>query len=50
MRLDNLKVQLALTIPFGRPDKNGVMYSKDAIAKALNAFSGKLPILYRDNG
>lgn len=49
MRLDNLKVQLALTIPFGRPDKNGVTYSKEAIEKAISDFNGKLPILYRDN-
>lgn len=50
MRLDNLKVQLALTIPFGRPDKNGVIYSKEAIEKAVDDFNGKLPILYQDDG
>lgn len=50
MCLDNLKVQLALTIPFGRPDKNGVIYSKEAIEKAVDDFNGKLPILYQDDG
>ena len=49
MRLDNLKVQLTLVIPFGHPDKNGIMYSKEAIEKAISDFDGKLPILYRDN-
>lgn len=49
MRLDNLKMQLALVIPFGRPDKNGVIYSREAVEKAVNDFNGKLPILYRDN-
>ena len=49
MRLDNLKVKLALVIPFGRPDKNGVMYSKEAIEKAVGDFNRKLPIIYRDN-
>lgn len=49
MRLDNIKVQLALTIPFGCPDKNGVMYSKESIEKAMDDFNGELPILYRDN-
>lgn len=49
MRLGNLKVQLALVIPFGRPDKNGVTYSKEAIEKAVSDFNWKLPILYRDN-
>lgn len=49
MCLDNLKVQLALTIPFGRPDQNGVVYSREAIEKAISDFNGKLPILYQDN-
>lgn len=46
MHLDNLKIQLALTIPFGRPDRSGVMYSKEAVEKAVRDFSKKLPILY----
>lgn len=49
MRLNNLKMQLSFVIPFGRPDKNGVMYSKEAIEKAIKDFDDKLPILYRDN-
>lgn len=49
MRLDNLKIQFALVIPFGQPDKNGVVYSKKAIEKAVGAFNRNLPILYRDN-
>lgn len=49
MRLDNIKVQFAFNIPFGRPDKNGVMYSREAIEKAVDDYKGKLPILYQDN-
>lgn len=49
MRLDNLKMQLAFAIPFGRSDNNGVIYSREAIEKAISDFNGKLPILYRDN-
>ena len=49
MRLDNLKIQLAFTIPFGCSDKNGVIYSREAVEKAISDFNGKLPILYRDN-
>ena len=49
MRLDNLKTQLSLVIPYGRPDKNGVLYSREAIEKAISDFNGKVPILYRDN-
>lgn len=49
MRLGNLKVQIALVIPISRPDKNGVMYSKEAVEKAAESFNWKLPIIYRDN-
>lgn len=49
MRLENLKVELALIIPFGRPDKNGIVYSKEAVKKAVSSFSGNLPIIYRGN-
>ena len=49
MRLENLKVQLSLVIPIGHPDKNGVLYSKEAVEKAVKSFNGKLPIIYRDN-
>ncbi|MDE6148661.1 MAG: hypothetical protein K2F81_01000 [Ruminococcus sp.] len=49
MKIDNLQVQLAVVIPFGRSDKNGVVYSREAIEKAVNAFAGELPIIYRDN-
>jgi len=31
MRLGNLKIQIALTIPYGHPDKNGVIYSKEKV-------------------
>lgn len=50
MRLENLKVELALIIPFGRPDKNGVVYSREAVEKAVSSFNRELPIIYRDNG
>lgn len=49
MRLGNLKVQIALTIPYGRPNKNGVVYTKEAIEKAITSFEGELPIIYRGN-
>lgn len=49
MRLDNLKIQLAIFIQFGRPDMNGVRYSREAVEKAIASFNGELPIIYRDN-
>lgn len=49
MRLGNLKVKFALVIPIGRPDENGVVYSKEAVEKAVDSFNKKLPIIFRDN-
>ncbi len=49
MRLENLKIEFAFVFPVNRPDKNGVVYSKEAIEKAIDSFNGKLPIIYRDN-
>lgn len=49
MRLDNLKIKLALTIPFGHPDKNGIVYSKEAVEKAVESFNRELPIIFRGN-
>ena len=48
MRQENLKMQIALRFPFGHPDKNGVIYSKESVEQAISSLQGKLPILYRD--
>lgn len=49
MRQENLKMQIALRFPFEHPDGNGVVYSKQAVERAISALQGELPILYRDN-
>lgn len=49
MRSENLKIKYSITFPFGRPDKNGVVYSKAAIEKAVASFDGNIPIIYNDN-
>lgn len=49
MRQNNLKMQIALKFPFNLPDKNGVVYSKQAVEQAISALQGKLPILFRGN-
>lgn len=48
MRLGDLKVELAFVIPFGRLDKNDVVYSKGAVEKAIDSFNKSLPIIFRD--
>lgn len=49
MRLDNLKVEFSFVIPFDSTDKNGAVYSRESVEKAVDAFKGVLPIIYRDN-
>lgn len=49
MRQKNIKMQIVLRFPFDHPDKNGVVYSKQAVEQAISALQGKLPVLYRDN-
>lgn len=35
MRCENIEVTFKVPMPIDRPDKNGVMYSKEAIDKAI---------------
>ena len=49
MRLNDNGVKLTLKIPVGKPDCNGVMYTTEAIEKALADFDRRVPILFRDN-
>lgn len=49
MREENIKVKVTIPIPFGKPDKNGVMYTEEAVENAVNNLHKNLPIIYRDN-
>lgn len=49
MRTDNIKVKLTIPIPVGRPDRNGVVYTEEAVEKAVNNLHKNIPIIYRDN-
>lgn len=49
MRVENTKIKLTIPIPFDKPDKNGVMYTKEAVEKAVNSLRGNLPIIYMGN-
>ena len=49
MRLENIKASLNITIPFDKPNSNGIIYTKDAVKNAINKFKTELPIIYRDN-
>ena len=40
---------LELKFPYGQPDRNGVIYSKDAIKNAFDKGVSCIPIIYIDN-
>lgn len=42
------KIKLTIPIPIDRPNANGVIYTKDAVTKAMSILNKNIPILYRD--
>lgn len=49
MRVENTKVKITIPIPVGQPDCNGVIYTEEAIERALNHLQTNLPILYKED-
>lgn len=49
MRAEGIRVKLTIPFPYDTPDKNGVVYSKEAVERAVNNLHKGLPILYRGN-
>lgn len=49
MRTDNVKVKITIPIPINKPDKNGIIYTEDAITNALRNLHINIPIVFRDN-
>lgn len=49
MRQENIKVKITIPIPFDKPDKNGTLYTKEAVSNAVNNLHKSLPIIYRNN-
>ena len=50
MRVENAKIKLTIPIPIGKPDANGVVYTEEAVERAVSNFGAYLPICYKDNG
>lgn len=48
MRVEHTKVKLTFHIPIDKPDKNRVVYTKEAIENAVNNLRTNLPIVYGD--
>lgn len=50
MRTKDIKVTITISIPFDKPNKNGVVYTQAAVENTVNHPYKNLPIIYRDNG
>lgn len=48
MRTDNIKVKITIPILYDKPDKNGNIYTKESVEKAVNNLRKNLPIIFRD--
>ena len=48
MRAENIKVTITIPIPYNKPDKNGDIYTKEAVEKAVNNLHKHTPIIFRD--
>lgn len=48
MRTENIGVKITIPIPYDQPDKNGNIYTKEAVEKAVNNLRKNLPIVFRD--
>lgn len=49
MRANNIPIKITIPFPFDRPDKNGVIYTKEAVKNAFENFGEGLPIVYCGN-
>ena len=46
---DNLiKIKITIPIAFNTPNKNGAVFTKEAVENAINNFSVNSPIIYKD--
>lgn len=48
MRTENIEVKITIPIPYDKPDKNGFIYTKEAVENAVNHLNKNLPIIFRD--
>ena len=49
MKDEMTKVKLTIHIPFDKPNKNGTVFTKEAIENAINNAPINIPIVHRDN-
>ena len=49
MREHMLPVKITIPFPYDKPDKNGNVYTKEAVQNALTHLRKNIPIIYKDN-
>ena len=49
MREHMLPVKITIPFPYGKADKNGTIYTKEAVEKAITHLSKNIPIIYKEN-
>ena len=42
------KVKFAINIPYDKPNKNGTIFTKEALENAINDLPANTPIIYKD--
>ena len=48
MRSNNpIKVTMKIPFPISKPDRNGIIYTKEAIEKAVREFDGETPFIMK---
>lgn len=50
MRTDNINITIKMPLPVNNPDRNGVMYSKEAFKKAFKDANGRPLEVLLNNG
>ena len=48
MKEELTEVKFTISIPFDKPNKNGTIFTKEAIENAINNFPTNTPIIYKD--
>lgn len=49
MRVENTKVKFTIPIPIDKSDANGIIYTEEAVEKAVNNLNKNLPIVYKES-
>ena len=49
MENENVKVKITMNIPFNKPNRNGTIFTEDAVENAVNNIPLNIPIIYGDN-